>query len=169
MLIFSARRFIIGKTVPECEHMDRKLKFSFQIWGLLLFFLIMLPNFYSFAVPAPHDIFAVPSVTAGLDTFASICQVLMVAALCLLENRQARPIRLSPWVLACLGCCLVYYGGWVLYYHGVTNAAVILDLCIAPCLAFGFFAVDRKNWIATVPLAVFTACHLAYAISNFII
>lgn len=149
--------------------MGKQFRFSFQIWGLVLFFVIMVPNFYSFAVPAPVDLFAAPSVTGTLDAAASLCQVLMIAVLCLVKNTRCGPVKLSPWIYGSLGFCLVYYGGWFFYYQGVTNAAVILTLCLAPCLAFGSFAIDRKNWPAMAPLSVFTVCHLIYGICNFIL
>ena len=66
-------------------------------------------------------------------------------------------------------CCLLYFLCWIFYYAGVTNAIVILGLIIFPCLAFLFFAVDRKNMIAVIPMSIFMVCHLIYGMVNFII
>ena len=55
------------------------------------------------------------------------------------------------------------------YYIGMINAPVILGLTIPPCLAFLFFAIDRKNGIAIIPIVIFTLCHLIYGVVNFII
>ena len=46
---------------------------------------------------------------------------------------------------------------------------VILGLTVPPCLVFFFFALDRKNMIAVIPIFVFTVCHLVYGIVDFLI
>ena len=62
----------------------------------------------------------------------------------------------------------MYFASWILYYVGIVDVFVILGLVIFPCLAFLFFAVDRKNRIAMIPISIFTICHLIYAVVNFI-
>lgn len=54
--------------------MLKKYKLSFDIWGLLLFLIVMIPNFIWFAVPAPNDILRADSITGTIDTAASVCQ-----------------------------------------------------------------------------------------------
>lgn len=147
----------------------KKFRFGFDIWGLLLFLIIMIPNFIWFAVPAPNDILRADSVTVIFDTIASICQTLTVAALCIIINRERKKIEFTPLIISVCVCCLLYFASWVLYYNSVTNAAVILGLTLPPCLAFLFFAIDRKNLIALIPILVFTVCHIIYAAVNFII
>lgn len=149
--------------------MMKKYTFSFDAGGLLLFLFIMLPNFIWFALPAPHDILRRESVTGLLDGIASVCQVLLVAALCAVVNKERGSLRVTPLILASAGCGLLYYAGWVLYYLGLVHPLVILLLTLPPCLTFLFFAVDRKNWIAVIPAAVFTVCHLIYGVVNFMI
>ncbi len=53
--------------------MLKKYRLRFDIWGLLLFLIIMAPNFIWFAVPAPNDVLRTDSVTETLDTAASVC------------------------------------------------------------------------------------------------
>ena len=48
--------------------MLKEYKFGFNIYGLLLFLIIMIPNFIWFAVPAPDDVLRVESVTEMIDT-----------------------------------------------------------------------------------------------------
>ena len=55
-----------------------KYRFSFDISGLVIFLIVMIPNFIWFAVPAPNDILRNESVTAIVDTFGSIFQVLFI-------------------------------------------------------------------------------------------
>ena len=68
------------------KYVLKKYRFGFDICGLVLFFLIMIPNFVWFVVPAPHDILRVESVTLVVDNIASIAQVVMVVGLCIFRN-----------------------------------------------------------------------------------
>ena len=149
--------------------MLKKYKLGFDIWGALLFLIIMVPNFICFVVPAPNDILRVDSITKTLDTVASVCQVLMIIVLCILINRERKKPKYSPLVIIVIISCLIYFASWIFYYAGITNMLVILGLTIPPCLAFFFFALDRKNYIAIIPISAFSICHLIYAIVNYII
>lgn len=148
--------------------MLKKYKMGFDIWGLLLFLIIMLPNFYWFAVPAPDDILRTESITQVIDSISSVSQVLIAFSLCAFINSNRKKLGVSHLIIAVIISCLLYFTGWVFYYHGVTNAIVILSLCILPCLAFLFFAIDRKNMIAIVPISIFAVCHAIFGIVNFI-
>ena len=147
----------------------KKYKLGFDIWGLLLFLIIMIPNFIWFAVPAPNDVLRADSVTEMLDTIASICQVLMVVSLCFIVNRKNSKFSITPLIVFVIICCLLYFVSWIGYYTGIVNVFIILGLTLSPCFAFIFFAIDRKNIIAVVPIFVFTICHLIYGVVNFII
>ena len=68
--------------------MLKKYKIGFDIWGLIVFIIIMLPNFIWFAVPAPNDILRKKSVTVVIDAIATICQVLMIFSLCVFINTE---------------------------------------------------------------------------------
>lgn len=149
--------------------LKKNYKFGFEIWGLNLFLIIMLPNFIWFAVPAPNDILRAESVTKVADAIGSVCQVVMVAALCVLIHKERKKFSITSLIKAVIVCCLLYWGSWILYYTGVTSAAVILGMTVAPCLAFLFFALDRKNRIALIPIGVFTVCHVIFGVVNFII
>lgn len=150
--------------------MLKKYKIGFDIWGVVLFFFIMIPNFVWFDIPAPNDVLRKESVTAELDTVASVFQVLMILALCAVMNRECQKVKLTvPFIFIEIVCCLLYFGTWFLYYAGVVNAWIILGLCIFPCLAFLFHALHRKNMVAVIPITMFTACHLVYGVLNFII
>lgn len=148
----------------------RKIKCGFSIYGLILFLIIMCPNFVWFFYPAPNDVLSSESITVTADMAASVCQVLLAAFLILFINTGAAKFNIkSKWMLCSMAAILFYYIGWVLYYCGVTNAFVILVLCIAPCLSFLFYEVDRKNWIAMIPTVLFTILHLYYGVVNFVV
>ena len=149
--------------------MFKKYKLRFDIWGALLFLIIMIPNFIWFAVPAPNDILRQESITPIVDTIGSVCQIIFVAALCIVINKERDSIRISPLLISSAVCIGLYFLGWVLYYNGIVNPMVIIYLTLPPCVAFILFALDRKNIIALIPAACFTICHLIYGIANFIL
>ena len=147
----------------------KNYKLGFNPWGLALFLLIMLPNFVWFAFPAPNDVLRSESVTPLADSAAQVFQIVMAAALCaVVDTAGDRPLK-RGYRAGTAVCVALYFAGWVAYYAGITNAAVILDLCLAPCGAFLLFALGRKNGIALVSAAAFAVCHLIYAVVNFLI
>ena len=148
--------------------MFKKYKFGFDYWGLLLFLVIMIPNFIWFGVPAPNDILRSDSVTPIVDGIGSVCQVAFVAAICVLKRKDIKTVRVSKLIVSALILVAAYYAGWILYYCGQTNPIVIVLLTIPPCLSFISYAVDRKNWIALIPTVIFTICHIIYGFVNFI-
>lgn len=149
--------------------MLKRYKLSFEIWGLLLFLIVMIPNFIWFAIPAPNDILRSESITEMVDTVASVCQILMVVSICIFRNRESKKLCISPFVIMATVCYLLYVASWIAYYNGMTSAIVILGLTISPCLVFLFFVIDRKNGIALIPISIFTICHLVYGVVNFIV
>ena len=86
-----------------------------------------------------------------------------------IHSSRLKKISLTRLITATMICCLLYFLCWIFYYVGVTNAAVMLGLTIFPCLAFLFFAIDRKNMIAVIPILIFMVCHLIYGMVNYII
>jgi len=144
-------------------------KIKFDIWGLALFSIIMIPNLIWAAIPAPNDILRAESVTPIVDMFASVFQVILVAALCItMQGKQKTPVG-KQFLLGIILAILVYFSGWVWYYKGTVNQVTILILCVAPCLAFIFFSVARKNKVALIAAILFMICHLIFSIGNFMI
>lgn len=147
----------------------KNYKFAFDICGLAVFLIIMIPNFIWFAVPAPNDILRTESKTAAVDVIASVCQALLVASLCFVANKNRGGLRLTPKIIAAACCAAVYFVGWGLYYAGITSPFVIIFLTLPPCLTFLLFAWDRKNCIAVIFAAAFAVCHIIYGVVNFIL
>ncbi len=147
----------------------KNYRMGFDAWALALFAAIMLPNTFWLAVPAPMDVLRVDSVTEGLDAIASVLQIAMLAALCLLRSRDAEGICLSSMVVATGICVLMYYICWIAYYLSVVAVPVVLGMAIFPCAAFVLYAADRKNWIAFALACAFALCHLIFAVCNFIL
>ena len=146
----------------------KQYRFGFDPWGLLLFLLVMLPNFIWFAVPAPNDILRADSVTPVVDAIGSVFQVLTVACLCFVIHNDRSKLRFSPLIITAIVCVAIYYIGWVLYCTTNVNPFVILLLTLPPCLAFIFFAADRKNLPAILFATAFAVCHLVFAVVNFV-
>jgi hypothetical protein len=130
---------------------------------------MMLPNFLWFAFPAPNDVLRVISSTPITDAIGSFLQISLIASLSCLTHKDSKPLSLTAGIIATLICVIAYFVGWVLYYHAITCAWVILMLTLPPCFAFLFYAIDRKNWIATTLGIGFTVCHLIFALVNFIL
>ncbi|MBR4536805.1 MAG: hypothetical protein IKO62_09190 [Bacteroidales bacterium] len=146
----------------------KQYRFGFDFWGLLLFLLMMLPNFIWFAVPAPNDILRADSVTPVVDAIGSVFQVLTVACLCFVIHKDRSKLRFSTLIIATIICVAIYYIGWILYYTANVNPIVIFLLTLPPCLAFILFAADRKNLPAVVFATVFTVCHCIFGVVNFV-
>ena len=70
--------------------MLKKYRLGFDISGFVLFLIVMIPNLIWFAVPAPNDVLRTNSTTEAIDTVASVCQVLMIAALCMTLIRETQ-------------------------------------------------------------------------------
>lgn len=146
----------------------KQYRFGFDPWGLLLFLLVMLPNFIWFAVPAPNDILRTDSVTPVVDAIGSVFQVLTVACLCLVIHTSRSKLRFSSLIIATVVCVAIYYIGWGLYYTTNVSPIVIFLLTLPPCLAFILFAADRKNLPAVIFATVFAVCHLVFGVVNFV-
>lgn len=150
--------------------MMKKYKLGFEIGALLLFITLMIPNGIWFLVPAPNDVLRIDSVTPAFDIVASINQVVFILLLCFVVRKNCPPIKFTSsfMILVTLSCCL-YYSSWVVYYFGLVNPLVILGLTLLPCAAFLFYALDRNNNLALIPIVIFTLCHLVYGVVNFIL
>lgn len=149
--------------------MLKKYRFGFDIFGLLLFLLVMIPNFIWFAVPAPNDVLRAESITPIIDGLGSVSQVVFIAAICILIRKDVDKIRLSKLIILSLAMVITYFVGWILYYSGIVNPIVIALLTIPPCMAFIIYTIDRKNIVATIPAIIFTVCHVIYGVVNYII
>lgn len=110
--------------------MLKKYKLSFEIWGVLLFLIVMIPNFIWFVIPAPNDILRERSITETIDTVASVCQILMIVSICIFRNRESKKLCISPFAITVIVSYLLYVASWIAYYNGMTNAIVILGLTI---------------------------------------
>ena len=145
-----------------------KYRFGFDFRGLLLFVLVMIPNFIWFALPAPNDVLLAESITPVIDVIGSVAQVMFIAAMCMLVRKDVEKIRFTKLIIAVFIMVILYFTGWILYYCGFVNLAVIILLTLPPCGAFIFYTVDRKNFISLIPAVIFTICHIIYGVVNFI-
>lgn len=147
-----------------CKH----YRFGFDLWALFLFLAVMIPTIIWAFVPAPNDILRTESSTPTIDTIASILQFIAITCLCVVINKDAGKIWLSPLVILSASSVLIYYASWVIYYCGISAPWIILLMTIPPCLALILYSVDRKNLPATILAIGFAISHLVFAIVNFI-
>ena len=129
----------------------KKYKFGFDWRGLVLFLIIMLPNFIWFAVPAPNDILRAESVTETVDLIGAVCQVIMVGALCFLVNKDQPKLKFTPLIIGMTVCVIGYFAGWIFYYCGVTNAVVILALTVPPMRGVSAVRAGQKELYRAYP------------------
>ena len=151
------------------EFSMKKYKIGFDFWGLLLFLVIMLPNFIWMAIPAPNDILRVTSITPIIDTIGSIFQVIFILLMCILIRKDRAKIKFSKIIIGMIISVICYFIGWIFYYCGFTNSLIIVLLTIPPCLAFLLYTIDRKNVLAFIFVIIFTICHIIYGFVNYII
>ncbi len=149
--------------------MLKNYRIGFDWIGLILFLSIMIPNFIWFVVPAPNDVLRTESVTGTIDSIASVCQVLMVASLCLVISRNNTESKLIETIITVMACVVLYYICWFCYYRGNIETTVLLGLTVFPCAAFLIYSYKRRNMIAAFFAGVFSMCHLIYTIANFIV
>ena len=151
------------------EFSMKKYKIGFDFGGLLLFLVIMLPNFIWMAIPAPNDILRVTSITPIIDTIGSIFQVIFILLMCILIRKDRAKIKFSKIIIGMIISVICYFIGWIFYYCGFTNSLIIVLLTIPPCLAFLLYTIDRKNVLALIFVIIFTICHIIYGFVNYII
>ena len=149
--------------------MLKNYRIGFDWIGLILFLIIMIPNFIWFVVPAPNDVLRTESVTGTIDSIASVCQALMVASLCLFINRKNSKSKLTGTIITVMACVVLYYICWLCYYRGNIETTVLIGLTVFPCAAFLIYSYKRRNMIAAFFAGVFSMCHLIYAVANFIV
>ena len=147
----------------------KEYQFGLNVFAIILFVLVMIPNLIWFFVPSQNDVLRNESVTKILDVFGSIFQVFTVAALCAFRNEKAGKLQISLLFITSLLCLLFYYVFWILYYCNYTHAAVLIGLSIFPCASFLLYGKKKKNYIALIPAFVFTVLHSVSTIINFII
>lgn len=95
----------------------RNYKIGFDIWGLILFLVIMLPNFIWFVVPDVNDVLRNNSITPYIDMIASIFQVAMVVALCIIINKYPqKPMK----KILFRGVCILIMRHYLLFYKPFT-------------------------------------------------
>lgn len=148
--------------------MLKKYEFGFEMWGLLLFLILMAPNFIWFAIPALNDVLRVESVTPYADIIGSVFQFVMIAALCFMRYKGEKLSNMTVYIMAVAMCIVCYFTAWIMYYSGNVSTLVIVLLTFAPCLAFVLFSIAKRNVIAIVSALGFAVCHIIYAVVNFL-
>lgn len=136
----------------------KNYKIAFNFSAAALFALIMLPNIIWSFVPSQNDVLRNPSCTQILDIFMSVFQYVMIAALCIIKNKNCKKFAFSSLIICSVVFVALYYVCWILYYCGIIGGVILIGLCVFPCCAFLLYAVDRKNYFALIPALVFLFC-----------
>ncbi|OQC11540.1 MAG: hypothetical protein BWX74_00120 [Tenericutes bacterium ADurb.Bin087] len=148
--------------------MLKKYKFNLELWAIVLFAMILIPNLIWIIVPPAIDPLRVESITKGVDIATIIVQVLMIASLTLLANEEVEKVKLNPLLTTTIVMVLLYVVSWVMYYINLFNIVILLGLTLCPCVAIILYAIDRKNIFGLVFAALFTIGHFIFAFANFL-
>lgn len=149
--------------------MIKNYTFTLNLSSLFLSIFLLIPTVVWYYFPAANDVLRTESATPVFDIAASVSQVLFIGILCLMVNESAPKLNFrSIFMIATFLSCSLYYFSWIAYYIGMMNFIVILALILAPCAAFLFYALDRKNDLALFPIGIFSTCHLVYGVVNFL-
>ena len=151
----------------KTRFVGKKYKIKFDLFGLIAFLLVMIPNIVWFFVPAHNDVLRkIKTSTEILDLVAKICQVFIAFCFTFIVIRSGYKKRLPIFIISFFIFLILYYLCWIIYYIGA-NAFTVMGLTILPCFAFVCLSFYKNNMIALVPVLIFTVCHFVYALSNF--
>ena len=142
-----------------------KYKWGFDFWALILFAVLMLPNIIYWCIPDFSDL----GGDGIIDTFANILQVFGVGLLIFLvekkgEEKKEKKYFFDSLFMTVSLLVLLYYAAWIIYFCGTLNTGILLFLAGCPCIALVLFAIERKNYFALVPLAMFSILHIISAL-----
>lgn len=145
-----------------------KYRLGFDVSAVILFILILLPNIFWAFLPAPNDILKTESRAPLIDAFATTFQVLMLTVLISVKNINYKKVNYRPFIVLTVISGLLYYICWVLYYFNTVTNAVLIGLCVFPCCSFLFYALARKNYLALIPVSIFSVLHFISTVINFL-
>ena len=146
--------------------MSRRYKIGFNLYGVLLFAAIMLPNVIWAFVPAENDVLRSESVTPALDIAASVFQFLTVAAVALIVYGTFKSGKI-PFIIALIPTA-AYYVCWAIYYFAAPYGALLVFMAVLPCLALILYALFEKNYVGAALGAVFMILHIVSTCLNFL-
>lgn len=142
------------------KHFFKNYKIGFDLWGFILFVLLMVPGIVYWCLPAFNDL----GGNAVLDLIALFFQVLGIAFLIVIVRKhpERRNIFDSLFMMI-VALVLFYYVAWIVYFCGFNQLNIILFLTVCPCAALLMYELERKNFLALFPTAVFSVLHIISA------
>lgn len=148
------------------KKMPQRCKIGLNLYGVLLFVAIMLPNVVWAFVPAEKDVLRAESVTPALDVAASVFQFLTVAAVAVIVYGTFKSGKI-PFMIALIPAA-AYYVCWVVYYFATPCGALLVFMAVLPCLALILYAWFEKNYAGAAFGAVFMILHIVSTCLNFL-
>lgn len=143
-----------------------KYRLGFDVWALMLFIIIMIPNVLWFVSPEQAPLTSESLALHWIERIASIAQVVLIGTLCFIIN-ELREIPMNKWSTTSVCVMIALYSlGWGFYYGEVINLLTILTLSVTPGVAFLIFSIARKNIIAALSSVVFLTCHVIASVGN---
>lgn len=135
-------------------------KIGFDLWGFILFAVLMIPNIVYWCLPAFNDL----GGNALLDFIALFFEVPSIVFLIVMKRKhpERRHLFDSLYIMTA-AMVLFYYVAWIVYFCGFNQLNVILFLTVCPCAALLLYELERKNLLALFPTAVFSVLHIVSA------
>ena len=107
---------------------------------------MMFPNFIWFAVPAVNDVLREKSVTPFVDMIASVFQVVMIVALCIIINEYRQKPMKKGLFRGIVILLALYYIGWCLYYAGIYIVFNVKKKCNCAIISDCIYAMSCSVW-----------------------
>lgn len=128
-----------------------KYQTGFDFWALVVYALILLPYIVYWCLPTVTGL-EYGAVTTVSQIFGALSALILI--LVVRKEREKKLLFDSAFTSISL-LIMLYLTAWIILFCGKLNFAVTLFVMISPCLALLLLAVDRKNILASVPIAVF--------------
>lgn len=148
---------------------NKRFKLTFDIFGFLLFVLLMIPTVVWSVVPALKDILRTESSTPLIDTAAAAVQVLAIIAICLPFGKSIKKFKFgSVSSVITIIFAVLYYIAWMCYYLTIIHPIVLVSLAVLPCIALLAHSIGKRNVPAMILIVIFAAIHLSSTVINFV-
>lgn len=141
-------------------------KLGFSWIGCLAFILPMIPNILWAVLPTVENgITDMKAPYPWIDQLMNICRIMMIICLILLIHKEGMINGgLKSATLVVIGCLVIYFIAWGIYFSGRASSLTILSLAAFPCMYFMGTAIILKNIPAFIFSAIFAICHIGVTI-----
>lgn len=140
----------------------------FNIYGIIMLVLIMIPNIVYFQKNKDIDVKKMRE-SSSLEITENILRYMVILFFAvntgLFEYGFADKKLIAVWAIASAVLIAVYYAGWVKYFKCKTFAVEIL-LAVVPSIVFIFSGIMMRCYVALVLSVLFGIVHVYTTYKN---